>query len=74
MRVGRGRARRRSLERDVRQQKAQHGPAKEIFFEQRHESGRPGSSDFTRMSVLDVTIGGQRFEHLLHHYVLTWSN
>jgi transposase len=67
-------ARRRSLERRVRQWKAQHGPAKEIFFEQRHEPGRLGSSDFTRMNSLGVTIGGQRFDHLLHHYVLTWSN
>jgi hypothetical protein len=68
------RSRRRTLERRVRQWKAQRGPAKEVFFEQRHEAGRLGSSDFTRMGSLEITIGGERFDHMLHHYVLTWSN
>src|SRR4051794_16313295 len=66
--------RRRTLERRVRQWKAQHGPAKEVFFTQRHEPGRLGSSDFTRTADLAVTIAGEQFEHLLYHYVLTWSN
>lgn len=68
------RSRRRTLERRVRRWKAQHGPAKEVYFEQRHEAGRLGSSDFTRMGSLEVTIGGERFDHMVHHYVLTWSN
>jgi hypothetical protein len=68
------RCRRRTLERRVRRWKAEHGPAKEVFFEQRHEAGRLGSSDFTRMGNLEITIGGERFDHMLHHYVLTWSN
>ena len=33
-----------------------------------------GTSDFTYMTSLDVTIGGQGFEHLLYHFVLTYSN
>src|SRR4051794_39723324 len=67
-------SRRRTLERRVRQWKAQHGPSKEVFFTQRHEPGRLGSSDFTRTAELAVTIAGERFKHLLYHYVLTWSN
>lgn len=68
------RSRRRTLERRVRRWKALRGPAKEVYFEQRHEAGRLGSSDFTRMGSLEITIGGERFDHMLHHYVLTWSN
>src|ERR1700736_4615756 len=65
---------RRTLERRVRQWKAQHGPAKEVFFSQVHEPGRLGSSDFTHMENLGVTIQGQAFAHLVYHFVLTCSN
>ena len=65
---------RRTLERRVRQWKAQHGPAKEIFFSQVHEPGRLGASDFTHMDSLGVTIAGAPFSHLLYHFVLTYSN
>jgi hypothetical protein len=66
--------RRRTVERRVRQWKAQHGPAKEVFFSQMHEPGRLGSSDFTHMDELRVTIQGQPLAHLLYHFVLTYSN
>ena len=65
---------RRTLERRVRQWKAEHGPAKEVFFSQVHEPGRLGSSDFTHMESLGVTIQGQPFAHLVYHFVLTYSN
>ena len=65
---------RRTVERRVRQWKAEHGPAKEVFFSQVHEPGRLGSSDFTHMDELGVTIQGQAFPHLLYHFVLTHSN
>ena len=65
---------RRTLERRVRGWKAQHGPAKEVYFAQVHEPGRLGSSDFTHMRGLGVTIAGQLFDHLLYHFVLTHSN
>ena len=64
----------RTLQRRVRQWRALYGPAKEVFFTQVHEPGRLGSSDFTNMNALDVTIQGQRFDHLLYHFVLTCSN
>src|ERR1700730_16414576 len=65
---------RRTVERRVRRWKAQHGPAKEVFFSQVHEPGRLGASDFTHMESLGVTIQGQPFPHLLYHFVLTYSN
>jgi hypothetical protein len=68
------RQRRRTIERRVRQWKAKQGPAKEVFFSQMHEPGRLGSSDFTHMDSLGVTIAGQPFSHLLYHFVLTSSN
>jgi hypothetical protein len=65
---------RRTVERRVRQWKGKHGPAKEVFFSQVHEPGRLGSSDFTHMEKLDITIQGEPFGHLLYHFVLTHSN
>ena len=65
---------RRTVERRVRQWKAEHGPAKEVFFSQMHEPGRLGSSDFTHMDELGVTLAGQPFPHLVYHFVLTHSN
>ena len=65
---------RRTVERRVHEWKAEHGPAKEVFFSQVHEPGRLGSSDFTHVDELGVTIGGQPFPHLLYHFVLTCSN
>jgi hypothetical protein len=65
---------RRTVERRVRQWKAQHGPAQEVFFAQVHEPGRLGASDFSHMDELGVTIQGQPFPHLIYHFVLTASN
>ena len=50
---------RRTLERRVRQWKAQQGPAKEVFFAQVHAPGRLAASDFTSMNDLQVTIQGE---------------
>ena len=55
----------RTLQRRVRQWRGLHGPAKELFFAQVHEPGRLGSSDFTSMNHLEVTIAGQRFDHMV---------
>src|SRR5260370_1107778 len=65
---------RRTLERRVGQWRAQHGPAREVFFAQVHEPGRLGASDFTHMESLGVTIQGEPFAHLVYHFVLTYSN
>ena len=64
----------RALQRRVRIWRASEGPPKEVFFAQMHEPGRLCQSDFTHMSSLGVTIGGRLFDHLMYHFVLTYSN
>ena len=64
----------RSFQRGVRRWRALEGPPKEVFFEQEHQPGYLCQSDFTYMHELGVTIGGEVFDHLLYHFVLTYSN
>ena len=64
----------RSFQRGVKRWRATAGPAKEVFFSQVHHPGRLCASDFTHMKSLAVTIGGQPFDHLVYHWVLTYSN
>ena len=64
----------RTLQRRIKQWRATDGPGKEIYFEQVHHPGDLCASDYTRMGSLGVTIAGQPFEHLLYHFVLTYSN
>ena len=64
----------RSFQRGVKRWRATVGPAKEVFFGQVHHPGRLCASDFTHMNSLGVTIGGQAFDHLVYHWVLTYSN
>ncbi len=64
----------RTLQRRVKIWRALEGPAKEVFFSQVHKPGELCQSDFTDMNALGVTILGQPFEHLLYHFVITYSN
>jgi len=64
----------RTLQRRVKIWRATKGPAKEVFFPQRHYPGELGASDFTDMGALGITIQRQRFDHLVYHFVLTYSN
>jgi hypothetical protein len=64
----------RTLQRHIKSWRAQSGPAKEVFFAQVHHPGRLGASDFTHGTKLGVTINGSPFEHMLYHFVLTYSN
>ena len=64
----------RTLQRRIKIWRASEGPAKEVFFTQVHTPGQLGQSDFTSMNKLCVTIGGQSFDHLVYHFVLTYSN
>jgi hypothetical protein len=64
----------RTLQRRVKRWRGQEGPGKEVYFAQVHHPGRLGASDFSHMSELGVTIGGRTFEHLIYHFVLTYSN
>jgi hypothetical protein len=64
----------RTLQRKVKVWRALEGPPKEVFFEQVHRPGELSQSDFTSMNELGVTIGGKPFDHLMYHFVLTYSN
>jgi hypothetical protein len=64
----------RTLQRRMKQWRATQGPAKEVFFPQVHTPGNLSESDFTHMNSLGVTIRGETFNHLLYHFVLTYSN
>ena len=64
----------RTLQRRIKGWRATEGPGREVFFAQKHVPGRLGQSDFTHMTELGITIGGQSFPHLLYHFVLTYSN
>ena len=50
------------------------GAGREVYFAQRHHRGEQSQSDFTDMRSLGVTIAGVAFEHLVYHFVLTYSN
>lgn len=64
----------RTLQRQIKQWRAQSGPAKEAFFAQEHEPGALCASDFTHMNKLRITINHVLYEHLVYHFVLTYSN
>ena len=64
----------RTLQRKIKAWKAVEGPPKEVFFAQVHEPGRLCASDFTVMNDLGVSIQGQCFNHMVYHFVLTYSN
>jgi len=64
----------RTLQRRIKVWRATEGPPKEVFFPQQHYPGQLGASDFTDMNELGITIAGQAFEHLVYHFVLTYSN
>ncbi len=64
----------RTLQRRIKTWRALEGPAKEVFFSQVHEPGRLCQSDFTHLSDLGITIAGQPFDHMIYHFVLTYSN
>ncbi len=64
----------RTFQRKVKQWKAIEGQAKEVFFPQEHRPGELGEGDFTHMDDLGITIQGESYNHLLFHFVLTYSN
>ena len=63
----------RTLQRKIRRWRAEYGPQKEVMFPQEHRAGEYGQSDFTSMNELGITIGGERFDHLVYHFVLPYS-
>jgi hypothetical protein len=64
----------RTLQRKVKHWRATEGPPQEVYFTQDHRPGELCESDFTHLTELGITIGGQPFVHMLYHFVLTHSN
>ena len=64
----------RTLQRRVKRWRALEGPSKEAFFPQLHRPGELAQSDYTHMGKLGITINKQPFDHLVYHFVLTYSN
>jgi hypothetical protein len=63
----------RTLQRRVRDWRAERGPEKEVMFPQEHAPGRMASIDFTHGTELGVTILGALFVHLWFEFVLAFS-
>ena len=64
----------RTFQRMVKNWRATEGPAREVYFPQVHEPGKLSQSDFTHMGKLGITIDRVPFDHLIYHFVLTYSN
>jgi hypothetical protein len=64
----------RTLQRRIKLWRVTEGPAQEVYFGQVHVPGRLCASDFTHMTELGITLAGQTFQHLVYHFVLTYSN
>ena len=64
----------RTLQRRVKTWRALEGPPKEVFFPQEYSPGQLSQSDFTYMNKLGIRVGGRRFNHLIYHFVLPYSN
>ena len=64
---------RRTLERRIRDWRAQNGAERDVIFRQVHEAGRLGLSDFTEMRDLTVRIDGTALDHRLYHFRLAHS-
>jgi len=63
----------RTLQRRVRQWRAENGAEREIFFAQEHPPGRLGLSDFTIADDLGVSIAGLTFNHRLYQFAFAHS-
>lgn len=65
----------RTLQRHVRQWRAQQGPEKEVYFSQEHQPGSALQTDFFWATTeLGITVLGEPRNPLLCHVVLPYSN
>lgn len=64
----------RTLQRRIKHWRSTEGPAKEVYFPQQHHPGQLCQSDFTHMDDLGITINKEPFNHMIYHFVLTYSN
>lgn len=63
----------RTLQRRVRLWRAQHGPERELFFDQVHFPGEALQLDWVDCNRLGVLIGDSRFDHKLCHCACVYS-
>jgi len=54
--------------------RATAGAWREVFFTQKHMPGQLSAFDLMHMEELGVTIEARRFDHLIYHFVLTYSD
>jgi hypothetical protein len=64
----------RTFQRRVLGWRRRHGPPKEVFFPQAREPGASVQLDWTHAAELGVIIAGEKWEQLLCHAVLPYSN
>jgi transposase len=64
----------RTFERRVRDWKIEQRVEKDVTFDQEHTPGDVLAIDFTSMNELGITIAHQKFDHMVFHAVLTYSN
>lgn len=64
----------RTLQRRVRDWRAEFGKSKAVIFRQDIQPGKQSQSDYTCMNVLNITIDGKPFKHLLFHFMLPFSH
>lgn len=63
----------RTFQRRVADYRALHGPGQEVYFPQTYRPGDSAQLDFTHLSQLGVTIGGQPLKRLVFECVLCYS-
>jgi hypothetical protein len=63
----------RTLQRRLRQWRAERGGEREVYFAQEHPPGRLGLSDFTDATALGVVVEGQPLPHRLYQFALAFS-
>ena len=64
----------RTMQRRVRDWRAENGEAQATIFKQRSQPGKQSQSDYTCMNKLGITINNQKFKHLVFHFILLFSD
>ena len=63
----------RTLQNLLKNWRATGGADKEVIFSQDLKPGIQSQSDYTVMNNLSITIAGEKFDHLLFHFMLPYS-
>lgn len=64
----------RTFQRRVRSWRAKGNQRHEVFFPRRNSPGKMSRASFRDFSTLKVRVAGRPFDHLVYHFILTWSN